>query len=308
MTLTEREKLLEEITEKVSRDNGEHFTDTSRPDYIKSRLEKSEYEIFHETALAVIYKKKNVKLGEKVVLISSHVDCVDGIRKPSFKITKKGNYKGTFDNAATNAVALISMLENRFADNVLIAFTGNEEQDSKGAKQVIKFLKKNGRKVIAISLDVTFDLENEEKNGLTTYGYASYTIDNLCRNTTEKTAKSLFEMADKLKIPFMVTRADDDEEVMDYFADKEKGIADYYAPNLEVEGVAYEDEAITYSKNKCCIGAFSLCLPTDDREENWHMHSDKMIKIKRKSFDDYMEAVVKIANGISVSDCREGEQ
>lgn len=108
---------MEKITIKVTRDNGEAFTDTKRLEYIKLILDESDYEIFQELPLAVIYKKKNINLPQEVVLISSHVDCVDEISNPNFKITSKGNYKGTFDNAVTNAIAVIAMLEKRFADN-----------------------------------------------------------------------------------------------------------------------------------------------------------------------------------------------
>lgn len=297
MIQVDREKILEAITKKVTRDDGEIFTDTTRLDYIKSRLEESDYEILLEMPLSVIYKKKNVELPEKIVLISSHVDCVDGIQKPDFKITPKGNYKGTFDNAATNAAIVIAMLENKLAENIVIAFTGDEEVDSRGAKQVIGLLGKNQKKVIAISLDVTFDLESEEDDKMTTYDYASYTIDNLCKNTKKSIAKLLFDIANELKIPYMVTRADE-EDYFDYIEDK---VSCYYRKKFEVKGVAFEDEAIKYSKSKCCIGAFSLCLPTndpsddDEEEDEWYMHTDKLVKIKKKSFNEYIEAVTQIS-------------
>jgi antitoxin component of RelBE/YafQ-DinJ toxin-antitoxin module len=287
----ERERILEDITKKVTRDNGECFINTERLDYIKSKLKESDYEIFQETPLSVIYKKKNVDLSERVVLISTHVDCVEKIQHPDFKVTKKGNYKGTFDNAATNAVAVIAMLEKRFSDNVLISFTGDEEEDSNGAKQVIEFLANMKKKVIAIALDVTFDLMSEKKEEITTFKNASYTIDNLCCNTSEIIAKTLFDIAKEMQIPFMVTRADDEN---DYFANIENKIPDYYDERLEVEGTADLDEAIKYSENKCCIGAFSLCLPSNDTKGD--MHSDNLIKIKKNSFNGYLEALVQISN------------
>ncbi len=290
------EKILEETTKRVTRDNMEHFTDTSRLDYIREQLRESDYEVLCETPLSVIYKKKNVVLPEKIVLISSHVDCVDEIKKPNFKITKKGNYKGTFDNAATNAAVLIAMLEQRLEDNVLVSFTGDEEDDSDGAKQVMKYLENLKKKVIAVTLDVTFDLETEEDEERTTYQYASYTIDNLCNNTNEKIAKNLFQTANELGIPFMVTRAYGKK---DYFASGESEIPDYYDKKLEVKDPAYEDEAVIYYKNKACIASFSLCLPTDDVVEDYNMHSDELIKIKRKSFLNYIEAVIRISNKMS---------
>lgn len=301
MMQTERENILEEITKKVARDNGEHFTDTTRLDYIKTKLGESDYEILCETPLSVIYKKKKVDLPEKIVLISSHVDCKkhdnddddEGISNPDFKITKKGNYKGTFDNAATNAAVVISMLENRFSKNVVISFTGDEEESSNGAKQVIEYLEKIRKKVIAISLDVTFDLKSESDDEITTYNNSSYTIDNLCSNTLETVAKALLDCADKMDIPYMITRVDDNWGE-DYFGDK--NVSEYYDEKFEVKESALPDEAVEFSKFKCCIGAFSLCLPTNDKVENSYMHTDTLIKIKKKSFDEYIDAVVRIGN------------
>lgn len=287
-----RKEILQEMTRRITRDNEKNFIRTDRLDYIRSVLEDSEYEIFRETDLSITYKKKNVELSQKIVLISSHVDCVDEIQNPNFKITKKGNYKGTFDNAATNAVVVISMLEKQFSDHVLVAFTGDEEINSNGAKQVMEVLEKENKKVIAIALDVTYDIEGEYDKNISTYDYASYTIDNLCCNTKRKYAKSLFGVAKELNIPFMVTRAEDGD---DYFEDKEDRISDYYDEQFEVDSIAYADEAIIYSQSKFCEGAFSLCLPTNEQD---NMHTDKLIKIKEKSFNQYLEAVVQIANRV----------
>lgn len=308
--MIEREELLEKITKKLTRDDGEKFYETERLDYIKTVLKDSAYEIFEETGLVVIYKKKNADLPEKVVLISSHVDCVDGITIPNFKLTKKGNYKGTFDNAATNAAVVIAMLENRFEDNVVIAFTGDEEENQEGAKQAIEYLQVREKKVVAIALDVTFDLESE-KEDYTTYKNASYTIDNLCLNTDEQIVRSLFDIAKNLGVPFMVTRADDEADKdeygnwigYDYFSgENENKTGDYYEAFREVEECAAQDEAIEYSKYDNCIGTFSLCLPTDDDSDTNPptMHTNELIKIKKKSFTEYIEAVTHISNGLAI--------
>ncbi len=98
------------------------------------------------------------------------------------------------------------MLERRLEDSVLVSFTGDEEDDSDGAKQVMRYLESLKKRVITVTLDVTFDLESEEDEERTTFQYASYTIDNLCSNTDEKIAKGLFHTANELGIPFMVTR------------------------------------------------------------------------------------------------------
>ncbi len=288
----EREKILKEITGRVTRDDGKKFTVTDRLDYIKSLLEKSDYEIYGETPLSVIYRKKEIELPDRVVLLSSHVDCVDEITNPNFEVTKKGNYKGTFDNAVTNAAVVIAMIENKLKGNVLIAFTGDEEENSGGARQVIEFLDKNNKQVIAIALDATYDLESEHGNK-TTYNDASYTIDNLCRNTEENIVDDLFATANRLSIPYMVTRANGS---VDYFDDKENMIDNYFSKKTEIKDPAELDEAIEYSEHKCCVGAFSLCIPTNDTDGD--MHSNKMIKVKKNAFDEYIKAVVGISNEV----------
>ena len=79
----------------------------------------------------------------------------------------------------------------------------------------------------------------------------------------------------------------------------ESEIQDYYDKKLEVADTAYEDEAIEYGKCENCISAFSLCLPSDDNDDDYNMHTDKPVKIKRNAFSEYIEAVAAISHGLS---------
>lgn len=298
----EHEPVLATLSRLLTRDDQKHFTQTDRLDRIKEYLKESEYEIMEEKPLAVLYKKKDVVLPEKVVLLSSHVDCFEEIKEGRFE-SVEDYYAGTFDNAATNAAVVIAMLENELSENVIVAFTGDEEEGCKGAKKVSKYLENEGKKYIAIALDITFDLESEpDKNGHTnnTYEYASYTIDNIHKNSDEKIVEKLFDIAKKMEIRFMVTRADGH----DFFGeDDEPKPAGYYPREIEVKDSAYSDEAITYGKKKYCncIAAFSLCLPSDDHTYESRMHTSKPVKIRMKAFEEYIKAVAGISKSLSKS-------
>ena len=292
--VVEREKILMYMASFITRDDGTEFTNMDRLYLIKLILAGSGYEIISETGLSVVYKKKQTDLSDNIVLLSTHVDCVPGITKPGFKVTKKGNYKGSFDNAATNAAVVISMLENRLSDNTVVAFTGDEEGHDNGAKQVRKLL--NGKRYIAIALDVTFNLESED-NSITTYKDVSYTIDNICSVSSEEIVKKLFRYANEKHIRYMVTRA---SGKYDFFEDREDEIKNYYDVHFEVESVAAFDEAIEYSESDNCVAAFSLCLPTDDDDEDDpQMHTNKKVKIKKESFNEYIEALTYISGRLS---------
>ena len=104
----------------------------------------------------------------------------------------------------------------------------------------------------------------------------------------------MFKVADDLNIPYMVTRAEGECDYFNYVDE-----AEYYEKKLEVEDCAYEDEAIKYSKKKCCIGTFSLCIPTDTKDIDI-MHSDNKIQVKKIAFQQYIEAVTEISNRIAV--------
>ena len=117
-----------------SRDDGKVFTCHTRIDAIKKLLNSSSYKLIHEGNLSLIYALHRPQPGERVVLVSSHIDS---LHSNSFCHEEGDCYKGTFDNSYTNASVLWNMLNSKFADNVVIAFTGDEEQDSQGAIETV---------------------------------------------------------------------------------------------------------------------------------------------------------------------------
>ena len=150
------------------KDNGERFTVTDRVAVIERMLQNSDYKLISRRPLALLYAKRQVCEGDRVLLISSHIDCVYG---SCFCTDEGDNMRGTFDNSFTNAALLHNMVQGRLPDNVVVAFTGNEESDSKGAVQAVVALGQMGCEVAAaLVLDVTnegwesgalFTLEND---------------------------------------------------------------------------------------------------------------------------------------------------
>ena len=90
----------------------------------------------HEGKLFLLYGKQPVA-GQDIVLISSHIDCV---YSRCFCEEIDECYKGTFDNSLTNAAVIFNMLNGLFADNVVVAFTGDEEKNSAGCHELIEYL------------------------------------------------------------------------------------------------------------------------------------------------------------------------
>ena len=133
--------LLETISV-INRDNGKRFTNSERLDVIASLLWNSRYRKINPDGLLNLYAKQPVDSyqGSKVVVVSSHVDCQSSITHCFSKQMGNGLLKGTYDNSITNAAILSLMMSDVLPDNVLIAFTGDEEEESHGAKHLIRFL------------------------------------------------------------------------------------------------------------------------------------------------------------------------
>ena len=150
------------------KDNGEYFTVTDRVAVIERMLTGSCYRLVAREPLALLYAKRELCEGDRVLLISSHIDC---LYRACFCNDEGDCLRGTFDNSFSNAALLWNMLNDRLPDNVVVAFTGNEESDSQGAVQAVVALGRMGCEVpAALVLDVTnegwesgalFTLEND---------------------------------------------------------------------------------------------------------------------------------------------------
>ena len=137
------------------KDDGRVFVQQERLTVIKSLLAGSDYLLRREGDLSLLYAKRNMDAESEQVLISSHVDCVYG---NCFVKDQSDCWLGTFDNSATNAALIELMLTGRLADQVLIAFTGDEEKDSKGAVEVMHVLQ---QEQLLLNRAVILDVTNE---------------------------------------------------------------------------------------------------------------------------------------------------
>ena len=146
-------KILETVTVDC-KDDGERFVVTDRMQVIERLLEGSAYKLISREPLALIYAKREPQSGDRVVLFSSHTDCLHSL---SFCCDEGDFLCGTFDNSFTNAALLWGMLNDLLPDGAVVAFTGNEEADSQGAAQVVLAM---GRMQCGISLAVTLDVTN----------------------------------------------------------------------------------------------------------------------------------------------------
>ncbi len=135
------------------KDNGMEFTVADRIAVIERLLGGTSYMPIAREPLALLFAKHRPVEGEKVVLVSSHVDCVYG---KCFCNDEGDCFRGTFDNSFGNAAVLWCMINDTLPDNVVVAFTGDEEKDSHGVYQALEALKKYGCELsCAIVQDVT---------------------------------------------------------------------------------------------------------------------------------------------------------
>ena len=134
------------------RDDGAKFTDTRRLDAIAACVGEK-WRLLVDGALCRIYARDDFDPKAPAVVVSSHVDMV-----ASRCYAECGDelWKGSFDNLITNAAVVSCMEQGLFGSNILVAFTGDEEEDSRGADEVVQTLRKKGVRIgFVIVTDVT---------------------------------------------------------------------------------------------------------------------------------------------------------
>ena len=203
------------------RDDGRKFTDDARLKAIACELVGTQWRVWRSDSLCRIYAREGFDPMKPTLVFSSHVDMV---AQRCYADCQGDVWRGSFDNLITNAALVWDMREDLFGPQVLVAFTGDEEEDSHGADQVARILKGHGIPVqFIIATDVTEEGWNEEK---------SFTIENILPDEGQDVADALCWM-----LPL----------VLDLDP----------APKVIVEGEA--DEAWEYDEFDfpCC----SVCLP-----------------------------------------------
>ena len=188
-----------------SKDNGRNFTVTNRIQAIKRLLEHTDYQPLHQGNLCFIYGKKPVK-NQSVILISSHIDCVYD-RLFCQELENGQILKGTFDNSLTNACVLYNMIHERLSENVIIAFTGDEEENAGGVYEVVRQLRKwNTHIALAIVLDITEEGWNERQH---------FTVENDL-GIDIKTGFRIVELLEKYADIYGFTHDSEPDESYDY--------------------------------------------------------------------------------------------
>lgn len=251
----------------LNRDDGQIFTDTSRLDAIHHALEGSRYFRINQGGLFHLYSSRHIsQINEPVVIISSHVDCAENITRCYSKLLANGLMKGTYDNSITNSALLYLMLENKIPDNVLTAFTGDEECDSCGADALMEFAQ--GRLDIrhVVVLDVTDMGWNRE---------ADFTIENNFWHA--ELGRTIIASAQTSGYKWCFVPSDE-EDIPAYVNSK-------YVIPIEAEA----DESWEYDEYD--VECFSLCLPVLGE-----MHSNEGVYARQKSFERYTDMLEKIAN------------
>ena len=137
----------------LNRDDGERFLVTDRLDAVSSLLAGSRFRRVEAPGLFHLYAERDPAMltGRSVIVVSSHVDCEAGITGCFSREEGKDTLLGTYDNAITNAAIVWLMLSDRLRDDVIVAFTGDEEAGCAGTADLARFLRERqdfGKKIV----------------------------------------------------------------------------------------------------------------------------------------------------------------
>ena len=140
------------------KDDGKNFVVATRLDVIHQLLHGTPWKRIVEGNLTHIYSRREIMTGDTITIVSSHVDCVYSSLFCESLCGEDGEQflRGTFDNALTNAAVVELMLSGRLPENVVVAFNGDEEKDSRGAKELLEYLsERNCYVALVVVTDVT---------------------------------------------------------------------------------------------------------------------------------------------------------
>jgi hypothetical protein len=247
-----------------SSDNRKEFKKRERLEFIEELLKDSDYTKLPDKPLAKLYAHREFNPKKPLILISAHIDS---LYKNYFSEVVGGEICGTFDNSICNGVVLDLMINSKLPKQVVVAFTGDEEIGSRGAKEAIKLLKKEkiSKNIeIVIVLDVTLEL----------YCKADFTIEN-----------------------YFVNR-DIDAKRLNLKFKKQKELKSYIASKLKFAHFiknALPDEALKYKKY--VRNTLSFTIPC--RVLGYDMHEDSGVAVRLNSLESYSKSLLKLVNSIA---------
>lgn len=238
-------------------DNGCFFTRRDRLYAVANILEDSGYKKVNNSGLFELYAWDGI-MPDAALLLSAHIDCAVSISRCWAEEYDPDTLKGTFDNLITNAMAVYLMKKNLLDRRTIVAFTGDEEENSRGAAELIGYLRRNHVKFKSIVLDVT-DMGWDEN--------VQFTIENnfwedplgreVIRAAKESGCEWRFVPSDENDIPGYIPKANLIPEEADC------------------------DESWEYDEEN--VECFSLCIPV-----NGNMHSDSGVLLRKTAVDGYL--------------------
>jgi len=249
----------------LNRDNGQSFTCDDRLNTISGLLWNSRYRRINSQGLFHMYAKLPLSsLPKEVVVVSTHVDCQLNITGCFTEIVDEDIARGTFDNSLTNAAIVSLMLADTLPENVVVAFTGDEEVNCRGAKDVVRFLDKAGIRASFVVLDVT-DMGWTEN--------CSFTVEN--NFWDDKTAKLVAQEALAINKPWR------------FVPENVTEIPACIPKQFVIFEEAEPDETWDYDElgRKC----FSLCIPV-----RGEMHSDEGVLVRIHAIYDYIDCLSRV--------------
>ncbi len=253
----------------ISIDDGRRFTDTTRLDAIEQILceANSPWAVDASGPLFRLYSRSGSPLVDRPVVISSHVTSsyVKYFHRP---LENSVELIGTFDNSITNATVLELMLSDRLPKDALVAFTGDGEESSQGALDLIAFLRNGGRLPKAVLvLDITDD---------SSYG-SPCTLENYFANGSQGLPSDEQEFHNFLQQAF------------------KRGV-----PSVHHD-TASPDESWQYDEEG--VHVVSLCIPSAPADinnifDNW-IHSANGVCIRADLLPAFGESLVRLASHLS---------
>ena len=271
----------ESILEKVntaSTDNGRCFTEAGRLDNIKTILADSNYVLVKDDGLSFICLHKRHEKNKPSILISCHIDSL--YSKYHYSNYNEMEILGTFDNSICNAALLCLMMENRMPANVIVAFTGDEESECRGAKETVEYIR-DKLDLLWQNLELVIVLD------ITSEGYddGPFTIENyFIAENPPANNRLLFSSKDLFR---------------SYLRKK----LSEYEPVKFIGVDADPDETWEYIKFD--LTCFTFCFPAKAHPDNektdvgFWMHNDLGMLIKGENIVKYSDALTLLLRGIT---------
>lgn len=260
-------KLIDDILNTIkypARSNKEGFYETKKLDVIEAYVEKiPNYSLLHKGKNSYIFGKKTPGKDDDVILVSSHSDIVKQITQVSSEHDADNHFfKGTYDNLGTNAALIYLMITNNLPENIVFAFTADEETGRcNGAAEAIDVINNwTGKDPhLCVALDVTDEGFNNKILSL-----EGLTLD----DDQYKKVRDAFMLTEGEKESFHVIKA-------------AKNDACPFPKSYIGGDCTMYDESIFYRHAK--QHAISVCLPGDGV-----MHGNSGFYVKESTFVGYM--------------------